>query len=86
MVPVTQNFRHPHDLGGATAEGPLEEFFVSEISGEENSPWSCLWLQKAKFYMNFAWLVLALSTKEVFVLRVWLTPLSSQCKGEVLWR
>ena len=84
MVPVTQNFRHAHDLGGATVEGPLEEFVVSEISGEENSPWSCLGLQNSKFYVNFAWLVFALSTKGVFVMRVWLPPPSSQHEGKHL--
>ena len=86
MVPVTQNFRHPCDLGGATAEGPLEEFFVSEISGEENTLWSRLCLQNLNLSMNFAWLVLVLRTKDVFAVQAWLTPQSSPRKGPSLWR
>lgn len=87
MVPRTRNFRQPHDLGGETAKGLLEEFFVSEISDEENTTlsWACT-VRMQNLVRALLGPCLFLKTKDVFAVRVWLPAVlliirGSQIKG-----
>ena len=74
MVPVTQSFRHSHDLGGEAVKGLLQGFFVSEISEARKHTFELsLYSQHSKFHVSFAWLVLVLRKKNVCTMRVWLS-------------